>query len=148
MIALMIAAVAWGLWRFVAGCCWQEREKLLVGLYVMPMYVLAPWWVLVLLSEAEPLRLPCVLVDALVLVLAASRMLSPIVPASGHVLFLLYSLLVSRRLIYRLPAGAVLLVSIAMKFALWRDAWTVAIGAVLAIGLWLLRVRLAASTKS
>ena len=101
----------------------DAAAKFLV-LYYGPLFVAAPLWVRERLDARGSSRA----IDAVVLVLAFARMVGgEVLPYSGHMLFLVYSLLaapVSAR--YRLLALALLAETTVFKLWLWRDprSWT------------------------
>ena len=136
---LILLATAWGLWRLGQGQYWQDGGRLLTGLYVMPMYLLAPWWACVKLSDPPSLYPRGILTDVLAVGIAASRTVTPVIPASGHVVFLVYSLLTTRSRWYFVPAAAFLLFTLVVKLAVWQDFASPTTGALVALGLWRLR---------
>jgi hypothetical protein len=141
LLAMMLAVLAGATWRFVRGQYWLDREKLVMTFYLVPMYLLALGWAAVMLRQPALLGPAAVWVDALAVVIGGSRTLTNIIPASGHVVVLLYSILVTPHRGYRLAAGIYLALALAMKFVLWHDVFTPVLGGVIAYWLWRLRKR-------
>jgi len=136
MAALLLLALAGGVWRFVRGRLWEDPDRLFMGIYCGPMYLLFVVWVWVRLREERPWPAAAVGVDLAATALAASRLLPVSYPASGHVLFLLYTLLATRCRAYRAAAAAGLACTMAAKLLCLHDILTPAAGAVTAVVLW------------
>jgi len=141
LAALAAATAALAAWRFARERAWEDPQRLWMALYIAPIYVLAFAWAAVAAGQRRFLRPRGLAVDAVVVGLARSRGIVPIFPGSGHVLFLLYTVLVTRSLAYRLAAIAFLAVSLAMKLVLWHDVVTPLVGAAAAVALWRLSGR-------
>ena len=103
---------------FVGG--WPSRRFL--GLYVTPLFVIGPLWLRERLRE-RPLRagLPWA-IDLTVFALAVLRFATGnVLPFSGHMLFLTYTLIVTRAAWYRALALAIALETAWFKLLLWHD---------------------------
>ena len=140
MMCLVLAGAAWRLYR---GRYWQDDDRIVMTFYLVPMYLLALGWAGVMLGQPRLLLPMAVWVDVLAVAVAVSRTMTTIIPASGHVVFLLYSLLVTPHRAYRLLAGAYLAATLLAKFVLWHDVITPVLGGVIAWALWRLRLRAA-----
>ena len=136
MAALFLLTLTGGVWRFARGRVWEDPARLLMGIYCGPMYLLFIVWVWARLREERPWAPAAVGVDFAATALAASRLLPVSYPASGHVLFLLYTLLATRCRAYRAAAAVALACTLAAKLLWLQDALTPAAGAVTAVALW------------
>jgi hypothetical protein len=141
MAGLMALVLAAALRRFVSGEYWQDAGRVLMTLYVVPMYLLAPAWAAAMLERPGRLVPWAVWVDYLAVAVAASRTVTNVLPASGHVVFLVYTVVVTGHRAYRAVAGGYLALSLAGKFLLWHDFVTPVVGGLVAWGLWWLRGR-------
>jgi hypothetical protein len=96
------------------------------ALYNWPLFSVCFFWLFCRLRDAKalaplaPWRPWRLLLDGLVVLLAASRMAGTFVPSSGHALLMSYSLLTVPNRLYRAAAAAVLLLTIALKLT-WGD---------------------------
>jgi hypothetical protein len=111
---------------------WPAKRFLVF--YVAPLFLAAPIWVRLRISERPRTGgLPSIL-DAGVFLLSFLRFVAgEVLPFSGHMLFLTYSGLTTRRTAYRLLALGLLVETTVFKLWLWRDPRSWALG--LAIGL-------------
>lgn len=99
------------------------------GLYVTPLFVAGPLWLRERLAE-RPLRADVAWgIDLTVFALAVLRFATgSLLPFSGHMLFLTYTLLVTRAPWYRALALALALGTAWFKLALWHDPRSFALG--------------------
>lgn len=146
----LVACVAGALYVRVAWNSWPAARYLL--LYVAPICLVAPWWMherIRTLDHAASLPRGRLLLDAAVLVLAVARFgIGEGLPFSGHMLFLVYSVLTTPARGYRIVATVLLLETTAFKLWIWRDvsSWELglALGLVAALFARVLRRRVAA----
>jgi hypothetical protein len=89
--------------------------------YVLPIAVLVPW-LPILRSRGERLGHRVLLLDGIVCLVAAARIFSPVVPISGHALFLTYTFLTIRNRWYRLASGAAFLQAAWLKVFVWNES--------------------------
>lgn len=139
LLGLMILITAAAAWRLIQWRIWENREALMNGLYSLPMAPLLFWWMIAMLQRPQHIKPYPVLIDALAVTLAASRIAGPFFPASGHVLFLVYSFLATRNVPYRYAAATMLVLTLVCKFVLFHDPITPTTGAIAAVILWRLR---------
>ena len=136
--ALLAAAVIAPLLWVVAGIViYRTRHSAelarFLALYVAPIFGAAPLWIRERLAHRPPLPLRVWLIDGLVVALSAIRfVVGPALPFSGHMLFLTYSGLVSRRRGYRWLALVLIAETTVFKFWEWHDPGSWAVG--LAVG--------------
>ena len=105
--AAVLPAAALGLG--VGAPTWPARR--FVILYVAPMLLVAPLWARHVVDERERSRPAALAVDATVLTLSALRLVAGgVLPFSGHMLFLTYAALTTRRPWLRLVALVLLAV--------------------------------------
>ena len=100
----------------------KERMSIL---YNVPMYGMFFLWLFCRIRENAVFLPLQVLLDGLVVGIAASRFLGPYLPASGHALFLSYSLLTVASYPFRIASGVLLALTIMLKLS-WGDyySWT------------------------
>ena len=113
---------------FVHG--WPAQRYL--AFYFAPMVMIAPLWLRQRLGEDGSLAGTRLVIDALVFVLAMVRTVG-ILPFSGHVLFLVHTLLTARgpgAATYRLLAIAFLLETTWVKLVIWHDPTSWSLGIV------------------
>lgn len=105
--------------------------------YVAPMTGLAPLWLRCRLGQLSDASASRVLLDALVLVLSATRSVPwiTLLPFSGHALFLVYTLATTPDRLYRALAMAVLAETTFLKLVVWHDPTSWSVGLVAALGL-------------
>lgn len=89
-------------------------------LYNLPLYAIGLVWLYYRWRGRVALNRWRVLLDAAVVVMAASRFLGPLIPPSGHALFLTYAGLTIDRRLFRIVAFILLLATIALKLS-WGD---------------------------
>lgn len=141
LLILMMLALAGGAVRFMRGQYWLDSDRIVMTFYLVPMYLLVLGWAGVMLGLPRLLTPLAVWVDLLAVAIAASRCLTNAIPASGHVVFLLYAILITPHRLYRILAGSYLAATLVCKFALWHDFITPTLGALIALALWKLRAR-------
>jgi hypothetical protein len=90
------------------------------ALYNFPLYSVGFLWLFYRLQENKSFLPLMLLVDILVVLIAASRFFGPLVPASGHALFLSYSLLTASSKFYKITSAILLVLTIALKLS-WGD---------------------------
>lgn len=90
------------------------------SLYNLPLYSVFFSWLYYRLRESAKVSVATIILDLAVVGLAASRFLGPIIPSSGHALFLGYSLLTTGSRFYRIVAAILLALTIALKLS-WGD---------------------------
>jgi hypothetical protein len=73
------------------------------------------------------------LLDEIVVVLAALRLVTDVIPYSGHMLFLVYSGGVQKSWLYRFVALALLIETSYFKWIVWRDPLSWGIGLLLGL---------------
>ncbi|MGH7461097.1 MAG: hypothetical protein ACREMA_08720 [Longimicrobiales bacterium] len=145
--ALVLPAAPVGAAFFAQG--WPAQRFLVF--YVAPLFLAAPLWVRVRLRESTPQLSLHTIVDATVFMLSFARfVLAPVLPFSGHMMFLTYSGLTTRTAGYRLLALLLLAETTWFKLWLWRDSATWSVGLILGIvaaGITLLANRQRAQNK-
>jgi hypothetical protein len=95
-------------------------EMMVSLLYNLPLYILGPYWLICRMREDKRSSSLKTLIDLLVVALAISRYFGPIVPTSGHALFLTHSFITIRSQFYRIPAAVMLIVTVVIKMS-WQD---------------------------
>jgi len=104
--------------------------------YVGPLAALLPWMVILRMRHG-PAGHRIRAADALVLGLAGLRVLGPVVPMSGHVLILVYSMLTIRTGWYRVAGTLVLLQVTWLKVFRWHEpgswVWGLVLGLILGL---------------
>jgi hypothetical protein len=96
--------------------------------YTVPMFFIVPLLLFVRLEKSEPLRAERLLLDAAVILLAASRMWIAVIPFSGHMLLLTYAGLTGRKIWFRIIAALLILHATYIKFFVWGDFLTWSVG--------------------
>lgn len=89
-------------------------------LYNWPLYAIGLVWLYYRWQGRAGLNCWRILLDTTVVVIAASRFLGPLIPSSGHALFLTYIGLTVDRRLFRVLAAILLLATIALKLS-WGD---------------------------
>lgn len=111
----------------------SERFSLL---YNWPLYAIGLVWLYYRWRGRGTLNRWRILLDAAVVIMTASRFLGPLIPPSGHALFLTYAGLTVDRRLFRIVAALLLLATIALKLS-WGDhrSWLygLLLGAVLGV---------------
>ncbi len=97
------------------------------ALYSLPLYAAFFSWIYCRLAENAEFRLATIILDLIVVGLAASRFFGPIIPSSGHALLLSYSLLTTGSRLYRIIAAILLALTIAFKLS-WGDYSSLSFG--------------------
>ncbi len=101
--------------------------------YMTPIAVPFVAFTIERLENLLTLKMWPLLLDALVVALALSRVFYPVPFISGHVLFLTYALLTVRRRVSRVFAALVLLQTLVLKVFFWRDLRTPFGGIILGV---------------
>lgn len=102
--------------------------------YTAPLFLVGPLWLRLRLAELPPRPNSAPAVDIAVFGLGIIRFLTAqMVPFSGHMLFLTYSILVTGAWWYRALGAAMLVGTSAFKLGLWDDAYSWAWGGGLGI---------------
>jgi ABC-type Co2+ transport system permease subunit len=101
--------------------------------YMTPIAVPFVAFTIERLENLLALKLWPLLLDALVVALALSRVFYPVPFISGHVLFLTYALLTVRQRVSRIFAALVLLQTLVLKVFFWHDLRTPLGGIVLGV---------------
>ena len=109
---------------------WEEKKETIV--YSIPMVFIFFLWLRYRLGEDRIFEHQLVLIDAVVVGLAAIRILGWLFH-SGHVLFLLYTLRTTENKVYKWVLGLMLVFTLMLKFFYWGDFITPTIGAGMAI---------------
>lgn len=110
-------------------------------LYALPLFAAAPLWLRTRVAVIEQLPALVLATDAIVLGLSVARFAaSEVLPFSGHMLFLTYTLLTSRECWYRWVAAVLIAETTVFKLLLWRDraSWTIGLACGLAAGAFVL----------
>ncbi|MGH9846338.1 MAG: hypothetical protein ACREEM_47170 [Blastocatellia bacterium] len=112
------------------------KSRKINALYNWPLFSVCFFWLFCRLREPGALKPPRMILDGVVVILAASRMVGEFLPSSGHALLMSYSLLTVVNRFYRVAAAAMLLLTIAMKLT-WGDGRTwvygIALGGLLGL---------------
>lgn len=105
-------------------------------LYNWPLYGIGLVWLFLRWRTPASLNRWRVFMDGLVVAMAASRFLGPLIPPSGHALFLSYAGLTTGHRLFRVVAVLLLLATIALKLN-WGDyhSWLygILLGAALSV---------------
>lgn len=109
---------------------WDEKMETII--YSIPMVFIFFLWIRYRLDERYIFEHSFFLIDFSVVGLAAVRILG-LLYHSGHVLFLLYTLITTKNKTYQWIAGIMLAFTISLKLFYWNDFITPIIGAVLAL---------------
>jgi hypothetical protein len=125
-VLLTTAAVLAGFLVVEAG-----PARRFVVFYIAPMVLAFPLWARVRLESIETEPAGRVALDAAVTVLAVLRTLTGALPFSGHMLFLVYSLLTTPRLWYRVVALLLIVETTWFKLGIWSDvlSWSLGLAA-------------------
>jgi hypothetical protein len=119
---------------------WEAKRFLL--LYMAPFFPAFFLWVRRWLDDVDNQRPAALAVDAVAVVLAATRMMGTWLPVSGHMLFYTYAGLTTRSRALRVLTGVLAAIATWFKLVLWGDGRSFALG--IAAGLALAAVRLLA----
>jgi hypothetical protein len=104
---------------FVRG--WPAQRFL--AFYVAPLLLAAPIWVQLRIGESGPAMTKMVVVDGAVILFSFLRFaFGAILPFSGHMLFLTYSVVTTSQRWYRWLALALIVETTFFKLWLWEDA--------------------------
>jgi hypothetical protein len=129
-IAGILAAIA----LIVLRVRQHDMGKTLYALhYVVPMILFAAALVSSRLGNVHSARVRDLLVDALAVVVAASRLLVAVIPFSGHMALLTYGLLTADGQLLRGAAIILLLHTTVLKLVVWHDPVTWSVGACLGV---------------
>lgn len=110
----------------------HDVGKLLYSLhYVVPMIIFAAALVDDRLAHGQQLRAAGTALDAAVILIAASRLLTSRFPYSGHMVLLVYGLMTACGRPMRILAVVLLIHATALKLLAWHDPVTWSIGAVM-----------------
>lgn len=127
--ALVLIAVA---------CPWVVERPRYLALYVAPAVLLFLLWSHDRLSRSEGYGKARATLDVAALLLCGLRMVGPLVPPSGHMLFFVYAGLTMAAASSRWIAVALILETSYLKLAVWRDfeSWSLGTlaGLLLAVG--------------
>jgi hypothetical protein len=138
--ALPWAAGVMGMAAVLAGFLVEAGPaRRFVVFYIAPMVVAFPLWARVRLDGIERRPRARIVLDAAVVVLAVARTVTGLLPFSGHMLFLTYSLLTTRERLYQAIAVLLLVETTWFKLGLWSDlrSWSIGLVAGLAAaGAW------------
>ena len=110
-----------------------SSELLFSLIYNGPILVLCIVWLLLRARDKSKLTPLRVLIDAVIVAIAASRFLGATIPPSGHTAFLSYSLVTVNNKSYRIIALLTLLLTIGLKIS-WNDYTSWAYGIAAGIG--------------
>ena len=126
----MFPAAAVAAAAFVHG--WPAQRFLLF--YVAPLFLAAPLWVELRISENGLAVTRQSLMDGAITVAAFLRfVLGTILPFSGHMLFLTYTGLTTPRGWYRWLALGLIVETTVFKLWLWRDRYSWSLGLLLGL---------------
>lgn len=128
-LAGVVAAAAW---RIIHGSLLHDRPRLLVALYVVLAYLVFVSWLWARLRQRRPWTVGGLGVDAAVVLLSASRVLTSALPVSGHVLLFVYTGLATPSRPYRAVAVVALGLTLVMKVFYWHDLGSPAAAALVA----------------
>jgi len=109
---------------------WSEKKEAII--YSIPMVFLFFYWIKFKLDEEHIFDLRVIGLDALAASLAAVRVIG-LLFHSGHVLFLLYTLLTTKSKAYKLMCIPMVLITAYFKLFYWNDFVTPIIGIGLAL---------------
>ena len=123
---------------------WDARRFLLF--YMAPFFPAFFLWARGWLEEAEQQRPAALAIDAVAVVLAATRMMGTWLPASGHMLFYAYAGATTRSRALQVLIGLLAAVAAWFKLVLWGDWRSFGLG--IAAGLALAAVRRLAGRTS
>lgn len=125
-----IATVLVLVWGFGAED-WRVQRVLL--LYNAPTCAAGAWWLYLRVGNMQAQWSVGIVLDAVVFVVALLRALPFLpLPFSGHMLFLVYSLLTTRSAAYRWVAAVLVLETTVFKLVVWGDWYTWSIGVICA----------------
>jgi len=102
------------------------------ALYSLPLYSVFFSWLYCRLRENAKFSIVTIILDLAVIGLAASRFFGPIIPSSGHALFLSYSLFTINSRLYRIVAAILLALTIALKLS-WGDYYSWLYGVLIGV---------------
>jgi hypothetical protein len=105
---------------------WRVRRFLLF--YLTPLLFIFPFWTWYRFREIQHLPFACIVLDGLVVTLAVLRIVTGVVPYSGHMLFLVYSGITQKEWLYRIVAFALLIETTYFKWSIWNDLLSWGIG--------------------
>lgn len=117
---------------------WEAKRFLL--LYMAPFFPAFFLWARRWLDEIEQQRPAALVVDAVVVVLAATRMIGTWLPASGHMVFYAYAGLTTRSRALQLLIGVLAAVAAWFKLVLWGDWRSFGLGVAAGLALATLRL--------
>lgn len=118
---------------------WEAKRFLL--LYMAPFFPAFFLWSRRWLNEIEQHRPGALAVDAVAVVLAATRMLGTWLPFSGHMLFYAYAGLTTRSRVLQVLIGGLAAVAAWFKLVLWDDWRSFGLGIAAGLALAALRLR-------
>lgn len=121
-----------GLFLFKDLYFYTWKEKMETIIYSIPMVLIFFLWLRYRLDEAHTFKHQFFLIDAAVVGLAAIRILR-LLFHSGHVLFLLYTLITTESKTYKWVTGIMLVFTLCLKIFYWGDFITPLIGAGMAL---------------
>jgi hypothetical protein len=136
---LLLGLVACGI-ALVLAVIIPERRGFFI-IYMAPLLLAGPLWLRFRVAQIETLSERQLTVDGVVFLAGALRMFGGwgVLPYSGHMLFLTYSMLTTRSLGYSLVAAVLLVMTTIYKLALWDDwstwLWGLALG-IIAAAIW------------
>lgn len=124
---------------------WAERRY--VTLYLAPLFAVFGWWARARMRDADAASPGRIVVDAVVVALAAARFAGGFLPLSGHMLFLTHAAGTTRGAL-RLAAVALLLETTWFKLMIWRDPASWGLGLAAGLAAVALYRRLPAGTRA
>lgn len=134
--ALPWMAAVLGVAAVLAGFLLKEAgpARRFVVFYVAPMVVIFPFWARIRLEHVERHPAGRIALDAAVTVLSMVRAVNGVLPFSGHMLFLTYTLLTTPSRWYRAAALVLLFGTTWFKLAEWNDfaSWSIGLATGLA----------------
>jgi hypothetical protein len=140
LVAMMLLILTLELTHFVRGRLWRHGQTVMT-IYMVPMYLLVLGWLAIMLERPRLLRPLPLCVDLVAIFLGATRMFTLAIPASGHAVLLVYSILVTPHRTYRLIACGYLVITVAINMLLWSSYISPVVGAAVGVVLWYVRSR-------
>jgi hypothetical protein len=112
----------------------SKRIIFLLG-YFLPIILLFLYWIKIKVENFQKVNLLFYL-DLVVTIIAGIRAINPLMPFlpySGHVLFILYSMISTRNRNYRILAGIMFAITTFFKIFIWHDYFSWLAGMILSM---------------
>jgi hypothetical protein len=124
----LLGSAAWALWSTLR---FSGEKRTLSYLYYVPIAAPFVAFLLERLADRSAALKKLFLLDAIVTILAMWRVIGDVPFISGHALFLTYAVVTARRWVVFALSAFVLIETLYLKFVVWNDIATAAIGAAL-----------------